>query len=205
MTLAARIAPVLAAFATRADARVCATREGAVFNCDILARRFAAVVRRRARRDPAVAGLRASVVRLEGAIGHYPEAHPRYHAAARRCGRSVVAHYMARVEDPATGEAVLVDWTFRQFAPDAPHPLVVDSPEPPRWDTPVTPAPRVALPGAGVRAPARAWAMTGTLFEADRDLMLWAIRLYRRGPDRRRARAPRGWVPTSNAYTARTA
>ena len=110
-------------FAVRNDARYCATPAGAVNNCDVMARRFAAACRR--------VGLTADVVQIRGPLGLYPDAHLRYVgrlerastlAAAARLHR--VQHYVTRVTDPATGAAVTFDWTFRQFLPSADQPQV---------------------------------------------------------------------------------
>jgi len=126
-----RLASVIATFAARADAQYTATPAGAINNCDVLARRFAATCRR--------AGLTADVLELNGCVGHYPDAHPRWRTrAARQVGhaRSLAAyaiahrvrHYVTAVRVSRVRRTWLIDWTFRQFLPESAWPLTTALP-----------------------------------------------------------------------------
>jgi hypothetical protein len=112
------LAALLTQFATRSDARYCATADGAVNNCDVLAPRFALQARG--------AGMTAAVDILARA-GNVPDAHPRWQALRSIWAPATVLlqHYVTRVTEPDTGRALIIDWTARQFDPAAPWPLVM--------------------------------------------------------------------------------
>lgn len=66
-------------------------------------------------------GIEADWVQTAGALGSFPHADRRWQDLPKYFWQ----HYLTRVTGP-DGSAVYIDWTARQFDPDADHPQVTD-------------------------------------------------------------------------------
>lgn len=106
--LALTLGRLLSAFGARPDVARMQTTWGAFGQCGVMARRFALAALDH--------GRPAEVVRLDGAPEGqaFPRAHPVYQAEARE----LWVHHVTRVG------GLRVDWTARQFDPEAAFPLV---------------------------------------------------------------------------------
>jgi hypothetical protein len=89
------------------------TREGSFDQCKHTSAEYTSFLRQQ--------GLAAEWVQTYGVIDDHPAAHPKWHTLDRKRW----SHYITRVRN-TDGTHVYVDWTARQFDPEAAYPVIAD-------------------------------------------------------------------------------